>query len=252
MQGEGLKRLTCMVRDKELEITSLQEKHQSLLQLLEQERSNQQKLELENQELKLVTDKLEKGLVDQEGMQINSDSNCDIENQQLKAKIIELEKNIEKNVSENPPLQDKSNLEAKLFECTQKLSHAQQEIHRLQSTSENELAEKSVEFTSEVERLRTDLKTLAQDRNSIESRFKSKEKEVVDLHKEVKSVIEKKKWVEGELERLRKHLVSVEETYTQELVMGEERETELRGRVGKLEDQVKKVFQFEVPGQNLV
>lgn len=229
-----------MVRDKELEMTSLQEKHQSILQLLEQERSNQQKLELENQELKLLTEKLEKGLVDQEGMQkkINIDSNCDIENQQLKAKIIELEKNLEKNVSESPPLQDKSNLEAKLFECTQKLSHAQQEIHRLQSTSENQLAEKSVEFTSEVERLRTDLKTLAQDRNSIESKLKSKEKEVVDLHKEVKSVIEKKKWVEGELERLRKHLVSVEETYTQELVMGEERETELRGRVGKLEDQV--------------
>merc|ERR1719452_406330 len=66
MQGEGLKRLTCMVRDKELEMSSLKEKHQSILQLLEQERSNQQKLELENQELKLLSEKFQKDLVDQE------------------------------------------------------------------------------------------------------------------------------------------------------------------------------------------
>jgi len=46
--------------------------------------------------------------------------------------------------------------------------------------------------------------------------------------------------VEGEVERLRVHLVEVEDGYTQELMQGEEREQELRARVGALEDKVKK------------
>ena len=45
-------------------------------------------------------------------------------------------------------------------------------------------------------------------------------KEVQDLRKEVSSVIEKKRRVEGEVERLRGHLVSVEEGYTTELCIG--------------------------------
>ena len=66
-------------------------------------------------------------------------------------------------------------------------------------------------------------------------------KEVQDLRKEVSSVIEKKRRVEGEVERLRGHLVSVEEGYTTELVEAEEREAGLRKRVATLEDQLRVV-----------
>ena len=55
------------------------------------------------------------------------------------------------------------------------------------------------------------------------------------------SVIEKKRRVEGEVERLRGHLVSVEEGYTTELVEAEEREAGLRKRVATLEDQLRVV-----------
>ena len=64
-------------------------------------------------------------------------------------------------------------------------------------------------------------------------------KEAQDLRKEVSSVIEKKRRVEGEVERLRGHLVSVEEGYTTELVEAEEREAGLRKRVASLEDQLR-------------
>ena len=64
-------------------------------------------------------------------------------------------------------------------------------------------------------------------------------KEAQDLRKEVSSVIEKKRRVEGEVERLRGHLVSVEEGYTTELVEAEEREAGLRRRVATLEDQLR-------------
>ena len=64
-------------------------------------------------------------------------------------------------------------------------------------------------------------------------------KEAQDLRKEVSSVIEKKRRVEGEVERLRGHLVSVEEGYTTELVEAEEREAGLRRRGASLEDQLR-------------
>jgi len=48
-----------------------------------------------------------------------------------------------------------------------------------------------------------------------------------------------KRRVEGEVERLRGHLVAVEEGYTTDLVQGEDRERELRKRVAHLEDKVR-------------
>merc|ERR1719370_1585716 len=66
-------------------------------------------------------------------------------------------------------------------------------------------------------------------------------KEAQDLRKEVSSVIEKKRRVEGEVERLRGHLVSVEEGYTTELVEAEDREAGLRKRGATLEDQLRGV-----------
>ena len=72
-------------------------------------------------------------------------------------------------------------------------------------------------------------------------RARARLKEAQDLRKEVSSVIEKKRRVEGEVERLRGHLVSVEEGYTTELVEAEDREAGLRKRVATLEDQLRVV-----------
>ena len=63
--------------------------------------------------------------------------------------------------------------------------------------------------------------------------------EAQDLRREVSAIIEKKKRVEGEVERLRNHLVQVEEGYTVELMESEEREKELRKKVAGLEDSLR-------------
>ena len=179
----------------------------------------------------------------------------------LKGRIAELEKNLHSvgtykpSISETNQKQNEDTaldelkkenlvLQAKVAELSQavKLIHekAVHETEEKDRERNSELSEKSMEYMTECERLRNDLKTLAADRTNIEARLQSKESEAKELHREVKSVIDKKRFVEGEAERLRAHLVQVEESYTQELMQGEEREQELRDRVGKLEDQVKR------------
>ena len=138
--------------------------------------------------------------------------------QALRAKITQLENNSQQSLNVDPTTSQQNivqELESRIKELTEKLLSTEALYGELKKTSESKSAEQKVEFSAEVDRLRNDLKTLAADRNSIEARLKGKEKESSDLHKEVRSVIDKKRWVEGELERLRGHLVSVEESYTQ-------------------------------------
>ena len=85
------------------------------------------------------------------------------------------------------------------------------------------------------------LSAVTGERDQALSQAKARLQEAQDLRKEVSSVIEKKRRVEGEVERLRSHLVSVEESYTGELVEAEEREAGLRRRVAGLEDQIRMV-----------
>ena len=176
---------------------------------------------------KLISDVLEKE--DIESMEKNGDiSRSDSgEAKKFQQRTLELETKV-------------SELTAALTAAHEAVTKAQADALKRDEEKKSEMSEKSLEYMSECERLRTDMKTLAEDRSSLEARLRSRETEVKELHREVKSMIDKKKWVEGEVERLRAHLVQVEEGYTQELMQGEEREQELRIRVGKLEDQVKK------------
>ena len=54
---------------------------------------------------------------------------------------------------------------------------------------------------------------------------------MAELRKEVNNVIDKKKRLEQETERLKQHLVDVEDGYTQEALQTEEREQELRKKL---------------------
>ena len=96
-----MKRLTCLVRDKELEMTSIQEKYQTILKVLDQEKAAQQKLVMEKQELVLLTEQLRKNIIEKEASQatsnhvndtatsdlMSSNPNCDnTNNEQLKLK----------------------------------------------------------------------------------------------------------------------------------------------------------------------
>ena len=58
-----------------------------------------------------------------------------------------------------------------------------------------------------------------------------RDRELTETRREVNNVIEKKKRLELELERLKEHLLAVEEGYTQEALATEQRERELRKKL---------------------
>ena len=95
------------------------------------------------------------------------------------------------------------------------------------------------EVQAEHARLTAELAAAEGEKEQALGQARARLKEAQDLRKEVSSVIEKKRRVKGEVERLRGHLVSVEEGYTTELVEAEEREAGLRRRVASLEDQLR-------------
>ena len=76
------------------------------------------------------------------------------------------------------------------------------------------------------------------ERDQALSQARARLQETQDLRKEFSSVIEKKGRVEGEVERLQSHLVSVKESHKGELVAAEEREAGLRRKVAGLEEEV--------------
>eukprot|EP00095_Tigriopus_kingsejongensis_P008681 maker-scaffold72_size415059-snap-gene-3.21 protein:Tk08681 transcript:maker-scaffold72_size415059-snap-gene-3.21-mRNA-1 annotation:"thyroid receptor-interacting protein 11" len=75
-------------------------------------------------------------------------------------------------------------------------------------------------------------------RQSDEARLRlvDRDRELAETRREVTNVIEKKKRLEQELERLRQHLLTVEDTYTQEALATEERERELRRKLQVTEE----------------
>ena len=70
-----------------------------------------------------------------------------------------------------------------------------------------------------------------QERDEVQIRANDKDRQLAELRKEVNNVIDKKKRLEQETERLKQHLVDVEDGYTQEALQTEEREQELRKKL---------------------
>ena len=296
MKNETIKKLSNLVRDKELEIHSLTEKNKSILEILHTEKQSSA-LDTEKKLVLLETEnrRMKEELKKVENMQSSFSAKDTVQHANellyLKGRIAELEKKLntvgtrkrffsevlekedveimEKNdLQANPGSAGVENykalndeLQSRISELLEKINDddsaemtllekiklaeadslkARSDLSRLVEDRKNGVSEKNLEYKSECERLRRDMSTLADDRTGLETKLFSRENEGRELHREVKSVIDKKKWVEGEVERLRAHLVQVEEGYTQELMQGEEREQELKMRVGQLEDRVKK------------
>ncbi len=72
---------------------------------------------------------------------------------------------------------------------------------------------------------------MKRERDEANLRVEGKERELTELRREVNNVIDKKRRLEQELERLRQHLLAVEEGYTQEALSTEERERDLRKKL---------------------
>ena len=82
-----------------------------------------------------------------------------------------------------------------------------------------------------IQDLQANIGQLRRERDDIQIRANDKDRQLSELRKEVNNVIDKKKRLEYELERLKQHLVEVEEGYTQEALQAEERERELRKKI---------------------
>ena len=264
MKNETIKKLSTLVRDKELEIESLTTKNQSLLDILKANNGAGGDISKDG---------------DNVAGRVETTADHTQELLRLRARISELETELARIASDRDIFNNvvasnnldaskavncgggfgagemdavrarTEELESQVAELNEKLRVSQEDLGRLRTEAQTRsvsnnagqaaASEKSAEHRAEVERLRNDLMTLAADHNSLEARFKAKENEARELQREVKAIIDKKKWVESEVDRLRGHLVEVEDGYTQELMQGESREQELRARVGALEDQVK-------------
>ena len=89
---------------------------------------------------------------------------------------------------------------------------------------------KSYFFTA-LQDLQSNIRQLMQERDEVQIRANDKDRQLAELRKEVNNVIDKKKRLEQETERLKQHLVDVEDGYTQEALQTEEREQELRKKL---------------------
>jgi len=308
MNTETVKKLSMLVRDKDLEIESLSARNKSLLEVIDNEKGVDREKEENGKEAKLLEEirklkdenikdkdsvensnellylkgritELERKLNSEalEKVADNSHTSFDESNShqeevdvgdrslvlRLETKSMQLE-SVEKQAAliDQELSEVRSNMckkEEEQFKLKEEASRSkareaelQQEVERVRrslmsiqglleekTTSNVSQQEQGLKYITECERLSKELSQMSSERDTAVTQGKARLQEAQDLRREVSSIIEKKKRVEGEVERLRGHLVQVEEGYTVELMEGEEREKDLRKRVAQLEDQLR-------------
>ena len=142
-------------------------------------------------------------------------------------------------------LKDTDKLKLCLEEKQHDLEMAQRNLHQLtemldekSNKSESQQLER-LQNLAAIQELQAKISEMSRDRDSAKIGLAEKEREMVGLRKEVNSVIDKKKRLEQELERLKQHLVTIEDSYTQEAIESEERERELRKKLQAVEENLR-------------
>merc|ERR1712142_1210095 len=303
MNTETVKKLSMLIRDKDLEIESLSERNKSLLEVIENEKSvEKENYSKESKLLEEIKKLKDENIKDKESVEnsneliylkgriaelerklnsvasdkiqtpVHGDSNIQQEESdagdrslvlRLETKSLQLE-SVEKEAAilsqelaeVRSSLANKEDQEVKLKdelsisqgregELQQEVERVKRSLVSLQGLLEEKTwgnmsqQEQGLKYIAECERLSKELSQITSERDTCITQGKARLQEAQDLRREVSSIIEKKKRVEGEVERLRGHLVQVEEGYTVELMEGEEREKELRKKVAQLEDQLR-------------
>ncbi|XP_076047245.1 uncharacterized protein LOC143028660 isoform X2 [Oratosquilla oratoria] len=120
------------------------------------------------------------------------------------------------------------------------LEHSQKDLEKLKSAGSRETALK-LELTnlySEMEVKRKNLATVEQERDQLRVANGQFNSQYTDQSKELTTLRDKEARLSAECERLRKHLVSIEESYTAEALRAEERENTLRTTLSKMEEKL--------------
>ncbi|XP_015246159.1 PREDICTED: thyroid receptor-interacting protein 11 [Cyprinodon variegatus] len=113
------------------------------------------------------------------------------------------------------------------------------------ATVERMLKDKELGKSGELNQLLNELKSMQekavmfqQERDQMMMALKQKQMESTALQSELQHTREKEQRLNLELERLRNHLLEIEDSYTREALAAEDRETELRRRVALLDEKL--------------
>ncbi|NXM70449.1 TRIPB protein, partial [Serilophus lunatus] len=276
LQNE-LEQLKKKLQEKESTIRTLQENNQRLSDSVatasEIERKTQEGTESEMRQIKEKHDVLQKSLREKDILiKSKSDqllsvsenlSNKENENEllkqavtNLKERTLILEMDIRKLKEENEKIVARSREKETEFRALQEtnmqfsmmLKEKEFESHSMKEKAlafEKLLKEKEQGKTGELNQLLNEVKsmqekavTFQQERDQVMVALKQKQMESSALQSEVQHLHEKEQRLNQELERLRNHLLEMEDSYTKEALAAEDREVKLRKKVLMLEEKL--------------
>lgn len=276
LQNE-LEQLKKKLQEKDSTIRTLQENNQRLSDSVatasEIERKNQEGTESEMRQIKEKNDVLQKSLREKDILiKSKSDqllsvsenlSNKENENELLKQAVTNLkernlilEMDIRKLKEENEKIVARSREKETEFRALQEtnmqfsmmLKEKEFESHSMKEKAlafEKLLKEKEQGKTGELNQLLNEVKsmqekavTFQQERDQVMVALKQKQMESSALQSEIQHLHEKEQRLNQELERLRNHLLEMEDSYTREALAAEDREVKLRKKVLILEEKL--------------
>ncbi|XP_065541732.1 thyroid receptor-interacting protein 11 isoform X1 [Lathamus discolor] len=276
LQNE-LEQLKQKLQEKDSTIRTLQENNQRLSDSVatasEIERKNQEGTESEMRQIKEKHDVLQKSLREKDILiKSKSDqllsvsenlSNKENENELLKQAVTNLkernlilEMDIRKLKEENEKIVTRSREKETEFRALQEtnmqfsmmLKEKEFESHSMKEKAlafEKLLKEKEQGKTGELNQLLNEVKsmqekavTFQQERDQVMVALKQKQMESSALQSELQHSREKEQRLNQELERLRNHLLEMEDSYTREALAAEDREVKLRKKVLTLEEKL--------------
>ncbi|KFV45730.1 Thyroid receptor-interacting protein 11, partial [Gavia stellata] len=272
-----LEQLKKKLQEKDSTIRTLQENNQrlsdSMATVSEMERKNQEGTESEMRQIKEKHDALQKSLREKDILiKSKSDqllsvsenlSNKENENELLKQAVTNLkernlifEMDIRKLKEENEKIVAKCREKETEFRALQEtnmqfsmmLKEKEFESHSMKEKAlafEKLLKEKEQGKTGELNQLLNEVKsmqekavTFQQERDQVMVALKQKQMESSALQSEIQHLHEKEQRLNQELERLRNHLLEMEDSYTREALAAEDREVKLRKKVLILEEKL--------------
>ncbi|KAM9190550.1 thyroid receptor-interacting protein 11 isoform 3-T3 [Mergus octosetaceus] len=272
-----LEQLKKKLQEKDSTIRTLQENNQRLSDSVatasEAERKSQEGTGSEMRQIKEKHDVLQKSLREKDILiKSKSDqllsvsenlSNKENENELLKQAVTNLkernlilEMDIQKLKEENEKIVASCREKETEFRALQEtnmqfsmmLKEKEFESHSMKEkalTFEKLLKEKEQGKTGELNQLLNEVKsmqekavTFQQERDQVMVALKQKQMESSALQSEIQHLREKEQRLNQELERLRNHLLEMEDSYTREVLAAEDREAKLRKKVSVLEEKL--------------
>ncbi|KAG8561853.1 hypothetical protein GDO81_015503 [Engystomops pustulosus] len=274
---EEYEQLKIQIQHKDSTIRTLQENNQRLSDSIaltsEEGRKSQEGAILELKQLKERSELLQKSLKEKDlliktkGDKLNSTTenlrNKESENEllkqavtNLKERTLILEMDINKLKEENEKVmakeKEKESEFRALHETNMQFSMLLREkefesssMREKASALENLLKEKEQGKAGELNHLLNEVKSMQEkailfqhERDQVMLALKQKQMESVALQNEAQHLREKEQRLNQELERLRNHLLEMEDSYTREALAAEDRETELKKKVTILEERL--------------